>query len=180
MSSNRTVCMLTHYAGSECLGYGWGTEHPRIHSKSPRVKLQSVRSVCPSLLYSSTPRAVQLTASHLHSALWSSTWVAVWGPGSSHVLWAAILCSRLHPLTQLINGASTSCSSFCGTLWESTGKKYITLSLPIKGELNRCSLQPTTLSKLFDEQPVNNCWMIRGLNTHCIKVLLTLSVTTEL
>lgn len=76
----RTVHMLTHYTRSECLGYGWGMEHPKIHCKSPRVKLQSVPSACPSLLYLPTPRAVQLTASHLCSAFWFSTWAAVWGP----------------------------------------------------------------------------------------------------
>lgn len=113
-----------------------GTEHPRILSRSPRVELQSVRSVCPSLLYLSMPRAVQLPASHLHSALWFSTSVAIWGPGSSHLLWAAILCSRLHPLfSLLIVNPLLVAASTRQTLWESVGKKYITLSCPIKGKL---------------------------------------------
>lgn len=33
--------MLTHYAGSECLGYGWGTEHPRID-----LETQAVHRTC--------------------------------------------------------------------------------------------------------------------------------------
>lgn len=136
LSSKRTVRMLVHYPGSECLGYEPGTEHPRILSRSPRVKLQSVHSVCPSLLYLSMPRAVQLPASHLHSALWFSTSVAIWGPGSSHLLWAAILCSRLHPLIQFINGEPTSCCSFYQT--NSVGKRWEKVHhiiLPHKGEV---------------------------------------------
>lgn len=93
-------------------------------------------SVCPSLLYLSMPRAVQLPASHLYSVLWFSTWVAIWGPGSSHLLWAAILCSRLHPLIQFINGEPTSCCSFYQT--NSVGKRWEKVHhiiLPHKGEV---------------------------------------------
>lgn len=137
LSSKGTVRTLTHYPGSECFSMGGG---PRIASKSPRVKLQSVRSVCPLRLYLPRPRAVQLTAAHLASALCFSTCIAVWGPGFSHLQWAAVLCSRLHPLIRFINRATNSCSSFYQTLWESIGKKVHHIHVPQRGSQNRCSL----------------------------------------
>jgi hypothetical protein len=82
----KTASMLTHHTTSKCLGDQWGNKTPKDPFRPPRIKLQSVCAICPSLPFLPVPGAVQLRTPHIYAAFWFSIWMAIWGPGTSCLL----------------------------------------------------------------------------------------------